>query len=159
MSIYYFGGYYSTKLVHKFNIATNITVRLPVELPSSVNRAGGVSINGSLFIFNGLYRNFLEFNEELESAKVIGDLPFENGTFTVYSTSAIPTNQGDVCLFAGNYDKAINPVLQFNAFSKTVQIPCLNTTSLPTLFVIPASVRGDLHGYLIGALGYVSESD
>jgi hypothetical protein len=159
MSIYYIGGYYSTTLVHKFNIVTNTTMRLPVELPSSVNRAGGVSINGSLFIFNGQKRNFLEFNEDSETAKIIGDLPFENGTSTVHSTVAIPTGQSGAWLFAGNYNKPINPILQFNSTNKSVQTPSMDTASLPTLFAFPAPVWDGRHGYLIGALGYVYESD
>jgi hypothetical protein len=51
-TIYYFGDSSNPRSVHKFNSETNLTVLLPSELPSSVYYAGGVSINGTLFIFD-----------------------------------------------------------------------------------------------------------
>jgi hypothetical protein len=44
-AIYYFGGIPYAKLVHTFNSGTNVTVRLPTELPSPVFNEGGVLNN------------------------------------------------------------------------------------------------------------------
>jgi hypothetical protein len=158
-SIYYFGGIRNSKLVYKFNSETNVTVPLPTELPSSVFRAGGVSINGTIIIFNGGERNVLEFNQQSESAKIIADLPFLNGTSTVASTIAIPNSQDGVWLFAGNYPNTTNPVLLFNTTNKVVYIPTVNSTLLPTLCCQPVSVWDGNHGYIIGGFGRVPESD
>jgi hypothetical protein len=158
-SIYYFGGLPDNSLVRKFNSETNVTVRLPTALPSPVIMAGGVCINGTIFIFNGRQRNVLEFNQESETAKIIGDLPFRTGTSTVYTTTAISNGQDGVWLFAGYSPKATNPVLLFNTANKVVYIPTANSTSLPTLLEVPVSVWDGSHGYLIGGLGRVEESD
>jgi hypothetical protein len=61
-SIYYFGAIPYAKLKHKFNSETNVTVRLSTELPSPVFKAGGVLINGKMFIFNGKGRRVMEFD-------------------------------------------------------------------------------------------------
>jgi hypothetical protein len=144
--------------VHKFNVETYLTVELPTALPSPVTQAAGVSTYGTIFIFNGKERNVLEFSTELESAKIIGDLPFGNGT--VYSTSAIPNGQDGVWLFAGNETKASNPVLLFNTENKSVYIPTsANLSSLPHLYWDPASVSDGHRGYIIGALGRALEED
>jgi hypothetical protein len=72
-SIYYFSG----TVVHKFYIVTNITVRLPTALPSQVMRAGGfTTARETFFIFNGQETNIMEFSEESESARIIGELSF-----------------------------------------------------------------------------------
>jgi hypothetical protein len=134
-------------------------VRLPTELPSSVVLASGVSINGTIIIFNGRERNILEFNQQSESASIIGDLPFVNGTSTVGSTTAIPNSQDGVWLFGATFPKATNPILLFNTANKVVYIPTVNPTSLPTLFDLPVSVRDGNHGYIIGGFGRVQESD
>jgi hypothetical protein len=134
-------------------------VQLPTALPSPVGAAGALSINGTIFIFNGWTRNILEFDQESETATIIGDLPFQTGTSTVSSTTAIPNGQDGVWLFAGNDPKASNPVLIFNTVNKAVTIPTVNTTSLPTLYYTPASVWSSRHGYLIGGLGSAQESD
>jgi hypothetical protein len=89
-TIYYFGGSLSLTSVHKFDSLTNSTVRLPTDLPSSVRYSGGISRTGTIFVFNGLHRKIMEFSEETETAKIIGDLPFQNDTSAVYSTTAIP---------------------------------------------------------------------
>jgi hypothetical protein len=161
-SIYYFEGY----TVQKFNMETNITVELPAYLPSPVHSAGGVSTNGTIFIFNGPYRVVLEFNEELEKAEVIGDFLFQNGTF-FHSTTAIPNGQEGVWLFGGTSEcefesgggKPTNLILYFNTTSKTMSIPNGNFTSLPTLCETPAPVFDGHNGFLIGGLGREWESD
>jgi hypothetical protein len=158
-SIYYYGGINSLTLVHNFNKETNITVRLPTTLPSSVYVSSGVSINGSHLIFSGQGRSVLEFSEESEAVKIIGDLPFQVGTSTVYSTTAIPNGQDGVWLFAGNSPRATNPILLFNVTTKDVDSQVTNTTSLPTLYKVPVSVSDGRNGYLIGGFGYVGESD
>jgi predicted SPOUT superfamily RNA methylase MTH1 len=61
-SIYYIGGIPYAKLVHKFTSGTNVTVRLPTVLPSPVFNAGGVLINGKMFIFNGTGRCVMGFD-------------------------------------------------------------------------------------------------
>jgi hypothetical protein len=133
-SVYYFGGSSSSSTsVHNFNRETNVTVRLPTTLPSSVYASSGVSINGSHFIFSGRTRSVMEFSEEFEVGNVIGDLPFQVDTCTVASTTAIPNGQDGVWLFAGNSAKATNPVLLFNVTTKDVEVHVANTTTLPTL--------------------------
>jgi hypothetical protein len=112
-----------------------------------------------MFIFNGVERNILEFNLESETAKIIGDLPFQSGTSSVYSTTAIPWGHDGAWLFAGNYRRVTNPILLYNATSKEVHIPCANTPSLPTLYHVPVSVKVGNHGYLIGGLGSLKEDD
>jgi hypothetical protein len=132
---------------------------LTTALPSPVLYAGGVSNNGTIFIFNGRQRNVLEFDQKSETAKIIGDLPFQSGTSTVLSTTAIPDGQEGVWLFAGNTPKATNPVLLFNTANKVVYIPIIDSTSLPTLYYQPVSVGDGSHGYIIGGLGWWLESD
>jgi hypothetical protein len=157
-SIYYFGGNTSlSTTVYKFDIETNLTLRLPKELPSPVFTAAGMSVNGTIFIFNGRQGNILEFSETSETAVIIGDLPFQSVNSTVSSTTAIPNGNDGVWLFAGN--RPTNPVLLFNTVNKVVYIPTENVTSLPTLFFQPASVWEGRHGYLIGGLGRAPEID
>jgi hypothetical protein len=158
-SIYYFGGSSSSTSVHNFNRETNLTLRLPTTLPSSVYASSGVSINGSHFIFSGRTRSVLEFSEEFEVGKIIGDLPFQVGTSTVASTTAIPNGQDSVWLFAGSSQRATNPILLFNVTTKDVDVQVANTTTLPTLYQVPVSVSDGRNGYIIGGLGYASESD
>jgi hypothetical protein len=145
--------------VHKFNRETNLTERLSAPLPGSVVNAGGVSVNGTIFIFNGRESNVLEFNEKSETAEVIGELPFMNGTSWIHSVRAISTGQDGVWLFAGNAPKATNPVLLFNTASKLVSIPTISPTLIPHLFEAPASVSDGSQGYLIGGIGRLDESD
>jgi hypothetical protein len=109
--IYYFGGWYSDTVVHKFNTNTIVTVRLPTALPSRGFYATGVADNGTIFILNGPQGNILEFSESSGTAKIIGDLPFKDGASNVYSTTAIPNGQNSVWLFAGDNPKVTNPVL------------------------------------------------
>jgi hypothetical protein len=158
-SIYYFGGHSNLTTVHKFDSETNLTLRLPTELPSPVYYAAAVSINGTILIFNGHQRNILEFSETLETAVIIGDLPFQSGDSTVLSTTAIPNGNDGVWLFAGTNPKPTNPVLLFNTVNKLVYIPTENLASLPTLFFQPASVWEGRQGFLIGGLGRVPEID
>jgi hypothetical protein len=154
-SIYYYQG----TVVHKFDYISNLTVRLPAALPSPVDHAGGVSLNGTIFIFNGIQRTIMEFNETTESAIVIGDLPFLPGTSSVICTRAIPTGEGSVWLFAGNDPKPTNPVLLFDTAKKLVNVPTANSTSMPSLYRVPASAWSNSHGYLVGGLGRVPESN
>jgi hypothetical protein len=159
-SIYYFGGTYIPNIVDKFNIETHVTDRLPIILPSPVYFAGGLSINGTMFIFNGRERKLLEFSEELEVAKIIGDIPFQVGLSNVLSTTAISNDKdGSVWLFAGSETRASHPVIMFNVTSKDVDDQVANTTSLPTLYQVPVSISDGKHGYLTGGLGKVKESD
>jgi hypothetical protein len=137
---------------------TNVTVRLP-ELAKPVSHCGGVSINGTIFIFDGKLTNILEFNQETETSKVIGDLPFQTGSTNVDSTTAIPNGQDGVWLFAGNAQRVTNPVLLFNTANKTVYVPTLNSTSIPSMHEAPVSVSDGSRGYLIGGLGKVQNSD
>jgi hypothetical protein len=154
-SIYYFQG----TVVHKFDYISNLTVRLPTALPSSVLDAGGMSLNGTIYIFNGGQGTILEFNETSETGRVIGDLPFRPGTLRVSSTTAIPKGNDSIWLFAANYPKAMNPILSFDTETKVVYIPSANSTSPPTLYAVPASAWSNSHGYLIGGLGRVPESN
>jgi hypothetical protein len=156
-SIYYFGGS-SPALVHNFNRETNVTVRLPTTLPSPVYVSSSVSINGSHFIFSGQARTILEFSEESEAVKIIGDLPFQEN-LPVLSTAAIPNGQDCVWLFAGNSPRATNPILLFNVTTKDVGSQVANTTSLPTLHEAPVSVSDGRNGYIVGGFGMVRESD
>jgi hypothetical protein len=157
-SIYYIGGNNSPVWVHNFNRETNVTVRLPATLPSPVYLSGGVSINGSHFIFSGQTRTVLEFSEKSEAVKIIGELPFQDN-LPVLSTAAIRNGQDSVWLFAGNEFSAANPVLLFNVTTNGVDVQVANTTTLPTLFQVPVSVRDGRNGYIIGGLGLVRESD
>jgi hypothetical protein len=154
-TIYYFGGSHSRRSVQKFDPLTNFTVTLPTQLPSDLYYAGGVSI----LPFNGRERNIMEFSEETGSARIIGDLPFQNGTSPVTSTTAVPDGKDGVWLFAGNDRKPTNPILLFNTTTKDIQSSLANATSMPTLFYLPASVSDGCYGYLIGGLGRAKEID
>jgi hypothetical protein len=145
-------------LVHNFNKETNVTVRLPTTLPSPIYASSGVSINGSHVIFSGQARTILEFSEESEAVKIIGDLPFQDN-LSVLSTAAIPNGQDSVWLFAGNSPRSTNPILLFNVTTKNVDSQVANTTSLPTLYQVPVSVSDGRNGYLIGGLGRLREND
>jgi hypothetical protein len=160
-SIYHFGGttITSSTSVHNFNRETNVTVLLPTALPSPVYFSSGVSLKGSHFIFSGQERNALQFSEELETATIISDLPFQVGTSTFLSTTAISNGQDGVWLFAGNSPRATNPILLFNVTTYDVDVQIANTTTLPTLYQVPSSVRDGKYGYLIGGLGKLTESD
>jgi hypothetical protein len=71
-----------------------------------------VSLNGSIFIFNGHSHKVLEFREEFETAEVIGELPFFPDYASVESTAAIANRQHDgVWLFGGDYPSVTNPTL------------------------------------------------
>jgi hypothetical protein len=154
-TIYFFGGYPNYNIVHKFDSTTNVTIRLSTELPSLLWYTSGVSINGTILLFDVHERQILEFSEETESARIIAELSFFNGT----SVAAIPDNKDGIWLFAGNLEKPTYPILQFNTTTKAVQIPSVNTTSLPKWGYLPASVRDISHGYLIGGIGEAPEED
>jgi hypothetical protein len=159
-TIYYFGGDPDQTDVHKFDSSTNVTVRLSEALPSSVRDAGGISIDGEMFLFDGLRGKILQFSEESETARVIGELPFCNSSSSkVSSTTVIGNGSGGVWLFAGNSIKPDNPILLFNTTTKDVSILSTNTSSIPTLYVHPASVFDGRDGYLIGGLGRTREND
>jgi hypothetical protein len=134
-------------------------VLLPTALPTSVFVSSGVSDNESHFIFSGRTRKALQFSEELKTATIIGDLPFQVGNSTVYSTTAISNGQDGVWLFAGNRPRATNPILLFNLITNDMDVQIANTTTLPTLYQVPVSVRDGKYGYLIGGLGRYTESD
>jgi hypothetical protein len=157
-SIYYFGGDSSNTKVYKFSLETYRHVQL-ASLPQNFLYGAGVSMNGTIFLFDGRNRNVLEFSEDFEAAKVIGDLPFQSST--VHSTNAIPDGKDGVWILAGNDPKPINPILFFNTTSKVVSIPSGNTsTTLPTLYYKPSTVwDGFNNGYLIGGIGIVRESN
>jgi hypothetical protein len=157
--IYYFGGYPNNDVVHKFDLITNVAVRLTTVLPSSLLFAGGVSMNGKMFLFDGNGGNVLEFSEETESARIIAELSFFNVTSTVYSVTAFPDNKDGIWLFAGNAGKPTYPILQFNTTTNTVHVPNADTTTLRTLYAVPTSVRDSSHGYLIGGIGRVPEGE
>jgi hypothetical protein len=154
-SIYHFGGK-SSRTIHKFDIETNLTVLLPTVLPSSVYVSSGVSNNRTHFIFSGQAGNVLEFSEQFQTVKVIADLPFDID-FPVLSTAAIPTGNDGVWLFAGQMYRVTNPVLLFNLTNKVVYNQVANTSSLPILYQVPASVSDGKHGYLIGALNIAGD--
>jgi hypothetical protein len=157
-SIYYFGGSEST-LVQKFDTLTNLTVQLPTRLPSELQFAGGVSFNRTIYLFDGQHRSILQFNEESETTTIISDLPFQLDAGSVTSTTVLPFGKDSVWIFAGNHPKASNPILNFNMTSKSVSIPSLNTSSLPTLYLLPSGVSDGKFGYLIGGLGRAPESN
>jgi hypothetical protein len=158
-TIYFFGGISRNASVHKFNSITNVTERLSTPLPYTSNSwfAGGVSINGTIFVFDG--REILEFSEETETARIIGELSFFNDSSNVLSVTAIPDNNDGIWLFAGNQGKPTYPILQFNTTTRAVQIPNVDTTSLPTLYYDSESVRDGSHGYIIGGIGRAPEED
>jgi hypothetical protein len=119
--------------------------------------AAGTSANGTIIIFNGIGRNILEFDEATETAKIIGDLPFQNGTSTVESTTAITDGKDGIWLFGTSNPKPTNPVLHFNMVNRIVSIPPVNRTALPTLYSAPAAVWDSGNGYLIGGIGRAPE--
>jgi hypothetical protein len=158
-TIYFFGGYPDYDAVHKFDSITNVTVRLSIALPSSPAYAGGVSINGTMLLFDGRGRNILEFSEETETARVIGELSFYNSTISVSTVTALSDNKDGIWLFAGDQRKPTYPILQFNTTTRAVQIPNADTTALPTLYYAPEPVRDGSHGYIIGGIGKSPEGD
>jgi hypothetical protein len=161
-TIYLFGGTISHGAVHKFDPITNVTVRLPTGLPSSIRYAGGVSINGTILIFDGFGSRILEFSEETETATIIAELSFDdNDNSPTVSVAALPDDKDSIWLFAGSSRKPTNPILLFNTTTKTanIPIPTANTTSMPTLYYRPASVSDGSHGYLIGGIGRTPEED
>jgi hypothetical protein len=157
-SIYYFGGDSSSTRAYKFSLETYRNVQL-ASLPQNFHYGAGVSMNGTIFLFDGRKGNVLEFSEDTESAKVIADLPFQSST--VHATSAIYDGKDGVWILAGNDPKPINPILFFNTTSKVVSIPSGNTsTTLPTLYYKPSTVYDGLNnGYLIGGIGIVRETN
>jgi hypothetical protein len=158
-TIYHFGGMYSARRVDKFDSLTNSTVQLPTPLPTNVAFSSGVSIGGTIYLFDGFERKIMEFSEETGTAGIIGDLPFQNGTDGVASTTAIPHGKDGVWLFAGCNQKPTNPILFFNTTTKDIYSSSANTTSLPTLYYLPASVSDGRYGYIIGGLGMAKEID
>jgi hypothetical protein len=156
-SIYYFGGYGSPTTVQKFDFLTNSVIRLPTELPSKVFLSGGVSMRGTIFLFDGWERHIMEFREKSGTARIIGHLSFQNVTSGVPSTTAIPDGKVGVWLFAGSLHMPPNPVLLFNTTTKDVYSSSANTTLFPTLYAVP--VVDGRFGYLIGGLGLGMESD
>jgi hypothetical protein len=94
--MYHFGGIEIYRSVHKFDTLTNSTVRLPNDLPSDVFYSGGVSMSGTIYLFDGRRRKVMEFSEETETARIIGDLPFQNDSSSVYCTTAIPDGKDAV---------------------------------------------------------------
>jgi hypothetical protein len=157
-TIYYFGGSRSVTSVQKFDTLTNSTLRLSTILPSDVFLSGGVSMSGTIFLFGGRKEKLMEFIEDTETARIIGELPFQNGTYTVLSTTAVPDGKDGVWLFAGDYEKPTNPVLLFNTTTKDVSSSSANTTNFPTLSY-PASISDGHFGYLVGGLGRAKEND
>jgi hypothetical protein len=115
-------------------------------------------MSGTIFLFDGYRGKIMEFSEKTETARIIGDLLFQNGTSTVVSTTAIPDGNDGVWVFSGSYVKPSNPVLQFNATTKDVNSSSANT-ALPTLYFRPASVSDGCYGYVIGGLGWARDSD
>jgi hypothetical protein len=154
-TIYFFKDY----SVHKFDSITNVTERLSTALSSSLSWAGGVSINGTILVFDGRGRNILEFSEETETATVTAELSFYNGTYNVLYVTALPDNNDGIWLFAGSSSKPTYPILQFNTTTRAVQIPNADTKSLPYLFYAPESVSDGSHGYIIGGIGRAPEGD
>jgi hypothetical protein len=75
----------------------------------------------------------MEFSEEAGTARIIGDLPFQNGPSFVYSTTTILDRKDGVWVFAGDSPKPTNPILLFNATTKDASSLSANTTLLPTL--------------------------
>jgi hypothetical protein len=121
--------------------------------------AAGTSANGTIIIFNGIRRNILEFDEATETANITGDLPFQNGTSTLGSTTAIPDGKDGIWLFGTSDPKPTNPILHFNTVNRTVSIPPVNRTALPTLYADTAAVWDSQHGYLIGGIGRAQEAN
>jgi hypothetical protein len=158
-TMYYFGGDRSLTSVQKFDTLTYSTLQLPTDLPSDVVISGGVSMSGTIFLFDGRQRKIMEFSEETGTARIIGDLLFQNNYSGVDTTTAIPDGKDGVWLFAGNPQKPSNPILLFNTTTKNVHSSSANTSSLPTLYFAPASVSDGRYGYLIGGLGRAKESD
>jgi hypothetical protein len=158
-TIYFFGGYPNHAVVHKFDSFTNVTVRLPIALPSSIFYDDGVSIIGTILLFDGRGKNILEFSEETETARIIAELSFFHDSSSVATVAALPDNQDGIWLFAENTGNPTYPILQFNTTTKAVQIPNVDTASLPTLSYSPATVRDSSHGYLVGGIGRDPEVD
>jgi hypothetical protein len=163
-SIYYVGGWEQPKLIHEFStITNNTTIQLSSSLlPSPVEEATAVTINKTAFIFNGRYRNILEFDMESDTARIIAELPFWYGKNTVLSTAAIFDGRDSVWLFAGEFQKPHHPILRFNTTSKLVSIPEQDEASkVPTFccFLAAGSIWDGQDGYILGGIGRTSESD
>jgi hypothetical protein len=160
-TIYVFGGESNPAVVHIFDSITNVTERLSTALPSSLWNAGGVSISGTIFVFDGYGRNILEFSEETETARVIAELSFYDSTIGVSSVTALPDNKDGIWLFPGYCcsPKLTYSILQFNTTTRAVQIPNADITSLPTLYYAPESVRDGFSGYIIGGIGVAPEEE
>jgi hypothetical protein len=154
--VYYFGGSMTDKVIHRFNPATKVTVKLSAVLPSEVMYGAGVSINQSAFIFNGRGGNVLEFKFDTETVDIVADLSFRNGT--VLTTASIPdSNSSRVCLFPGSDEKLMHKLLIFNTESKLISTVDYNV-SVPPLFLKPATVWTGRYGYIIGGFGKIAES-
>jgi hypothetical protein len=151
--------HFMDSVVYKFDPLTNSTVKLPTNLPSVLYLSGGVSISGTIYLFDGRQRKVMEFSEETGTARILGDLHFQNDTSAVQSTTAISDGKDGVWLFAGNGQKPTNPILLFNTTTKAVYSSSADTTSMPTLHYAPASVSDGRYGYLIGGLGSVEDVD
>jgi hypothetical protein len=154
--IYYFGGDRNRTLIHRFDTATKVTVKLNTVLPSEVHFAAGVTTKHFAFIFNEFKHNILRFNLDSEKVQIVEDLPFVNGS--VGSTACIADSVSKrVWILPGSSSNTPNRAMIFNTISEIIT-PHPNV-SVPYLTTNPATVSTGRYGYIIGGIGSVFESD
>jgi hypothetical protein len=155
--IYYFGGTWTSTVIHRFNPETNATVKLSTVLPSDVVNAAGVTTSQSAFIFNGRYRKIIEFDLATETVDEIGQRSFGNDS--VVSTASITDSASNrTWLFSTSWDKFNNPVETFNSETRLTSYPN-HDINVPSLYRKPAAVSAGRYGYIIGGIGRETESD
>jgi hypothetical protein len=117
--IYYFGGQSTEKIIHRFNPATEATVKLRTDLLSDVMWAAGVITPDSAFIFNGRIGDIIKFDLTSETVEGIGNLTFESDT--VISTATITDSASNkVCLFPASFEKYNNRVKVFKSETRLI---------------------------------------
>jgi hypothetical protein len=149
-NIYFFGGEKTRREIHRFNSATNVTIKLRTVLPSDVFYAAGVVLNQSTFIFSGRGGNILEFNLNSETVKIVADLSFRSGP--VDRTASITDSTSNrVWLFPGSTERLTHRVIIFNLEIKLISNVHKNI-SIPLLHHTTAPVSTGRHGYIIGGI-------
>jgi hypothetical protein len=161
--IYFFGGVKRPRGIERFDPKTNTTtVVVNASLPVDVQLDGGVTDHkGLCYIFSGTNGCVIEFDAESGTSKVVAELPFGNtGAIPIESTTVFHDERGNrVWVFAENWPKPLNPVLLFDLETKEVSVPAMNFSSLPRLYVHPATVVDGRYGYFVGGIGRALEED
>jgi hypothetical protein len=142
-SLYIIPALCSRRSVQKFDPLIDCTVTLPTQLLSDLYYAGGVSMSGTIFLFNGRERNIREFSKETGLARIIGDLPFPKFPFVFgYLPETIESPRTpSFCLIRRPRVSRVH---------RRMRLRCRRcSTSLP--------VSDGRNGYLIGGLGRAKE--